>query len=87
VNKPAAFPASGLALVGSSVQTVYLMLPESGSCQTDAAKPSASKPASPKLLQETRCGKIWRNRKLTGPTPPNQPKLNPKESTVTAKPK
>jgi hypothetical protein len=62
MNKPVAFPASGLAapgsavlvtLVGSSVSTMYLMPPESGSCQTEAAEPSASKPASPKPLQET----------------------------------
>ena len=57
-----AFPSLGLAALGSavlatlvvsSVWTVYLMLPESGSCQTEAAEPSASKPTSPKLLQET----------------------------------
>jgi hypothetical protein len=62
MDKPVAFPASGLAapgsavlatLVGSSVWTVYLTPPESGSCQTEAAEPSASKPSSPKLLQET----------------------------------
>ena len=62
MDKPVAFPASGLAapgsavlatLVGSSVWTVDLMLPESGSCQTEAAEPSASKPPSPKRLQET----------------------------------
>ena len=62
MDEPAAFPASGLAalgsavlatLVGSSIQMVYLMPPDSGSCQTDAAEPSASKPASPKPLQET----------------------------------
>ena len=62
MDEPAAFLALGLAApgsvvlvthVGSSIRTVYLMLPESGSCQTDAAKPSASKPASPELPQET----------------------------------
>ena len=62
VDEVTAFPASGLAamgsavlatLVGSSVRMVYLTPPDSGSCQTDAAEPSASKPASPKPLQET----------------------------------
>ncbi len=57
IAEPMAFPASGLAapgsavlatLVGSSVWTVYLMPPESGSCQTEAAESSASKLASPK---------------------------------------
>jgi len=60
MDKPVAFPASGLAapgsavlatLVGSSVWTVDLMPPESGSCQTHADELSASKPASPKPLQ------------------------------------
>ena len=62
MDKPAAFPTSGLVVPGSavlatlvvsSIRMVYLTLPESGSCQTDAAKPSASKPTSPKPLQET----------------------------------
>ena len=62
MDKPAAFPTSGLVVPGSavlatlvvsSIQMVYLTLPESGSCQTDAAKPSASKPTSTKPLQET----------------------------------
>jgi hypothetical protein len=61
MDKPMAFPALGLAvpgsavlatLVGSSVWMVDLMPPESGSCQSEAAKPSTSKPASPKPLQE-----------------------------------
>ena len=43
-----AVPGSAVlgTLVGSSVRTVYLMPHESGSCQTDAVEPSASKPAS-----------------------------------------
>ena len=62
MDEPAAFPALGLAvpgsavlvtLVGSSIRMVYLTPLETGSCQTDAAEPIASNPASPKLLQET----------------------------------